>query len=49
MNFELIFWLLVLGAWLVTVVKGLAWIEHVIDNYLDRFFARNETNGESDI
>lgn len=49
MNLELIFWLLVLGAWFTVVVKGLAWIEANIDHYLDRFFVRNETNGEGDI
>ena len=46
---ELIFWLAVLGVWLIVVIKGLCWIERAFDNYLDRWFIRFETNGEGDI
>jgi hypothetical protein len=49
MSIELIFWLTVLGVWLTVVIKGLAWFERCIDNYLDRWFARQETNDEGDI
>ena len=46
---EFVFWLTVLVLWFIIVIKGLVWIERALNNCLDRWFVRVETNDEGDV